>query len=126
MMILNFQHNTRKIPMDSKVKAMLRNDFFSFAKKALLEQDGTKLSDDPYLEYLAAELTEFADGETRRLLINLPPRHIKTLLSAVCLSAWILAHRPTTKIMVITYAEQLAKNIARGIRAILQSKWFRE
>ena len=42
------------------------------------------------LEYLASELMEFVDGETRRLLVNLPPSHLKTLLFAVCLSGWTI------------------------------------
>ena len=81
---------------------------------------------DPYLEYLATELMKFVDGETKRVLINLPPRHLKTCLGSVCLSAWKLAHEPSAKIMVVTYAEQLAESIARAVRGILQSAWFKE
>jgi predicted phage terminase large subunit-like protein len=112
--------------MKSELKSMVRTDFLSFARKAILELDGTKLGDDRYLEYLATELMEFVDGKTRRLLINLPPRHLKTLLSAVCLSAWKFAHEPSTKIMIVTYSEQLAESIARGIRGILLSDWCKE
>jgi predicted phage terminase large subunit-like protein len=112
--------------MKNELKIMLRSDFLSFARKAILELGGTKLGDDQYLEYLATELMEFVDGKTRRLLVNLPPRHLKTLLFSVCLSAWKFAHQPSTKIMVVTYAEQLAESIARAIRGILQSDWFKE
>ena len=95
-------------------------------RKAIRELDGTKLGHDPYLEYLATELMEFVDGKRRRLIVNLPPRHLKTLLFSVCLAAWKFGHQPSAKIMIVTYAEQLAENIARNIRSILQSGWFKE
>jgi len=109
--------------MKNEIKSMVRTDFLSFARKAILDLDGTRLGYDRYLEYLATELMEFVDGKTRRLIINLPPRHLKTLLFAVCLSAWKFAHEPSAKIMIVTYSEQLAKNIARNIRRILLSDW---
>ena len=112
--------------MKPELQSMLRNDFLAFARKAIRELDGTKLDHDGYLEYIATELMEFVDGNTRRLIVNLPPRHLKTLLFSVCLSAWKFAHQPSAKIMVVTYAEQLAESIARNIRSVLQSEWFKE
>lgn len=112
--------------MKNEFKSILRNDFLAFARKAILELSGTKLDDDRYLEYLATKLTEFVDGKTRRLIVNLPPRHLKTQLFSVSLAAWKFAHQPSAKIMIVTYAEQLAETIARNIRSILQSEWFKE
>ena len=112
--------------MKSELKSMLRKDFLAFARKAILELDGSKLGHDPYLEYLATELMEFVDGERRRLIVNLPPRHLKTLLFSVCLAAWKFAHQPSAKIMIVTYTEKLTETIARHIRSILQSEWFKE
>ena len=68
---------------------------------------------------------QFADGLIKRLLVNLPPRHLKTYLGSVCLAAWILAHNPSTKIMILACSEQLAEKIARLIRSILLAEWYR-
>jgi hypothetical protein len=68
----------------------------------------------------------FVDGTTPRLIVNLPPRHLRTSLFSVCLSAWKFAHQPSAKFMVVTYAEHLAESIARNIRNILQAQWFKE
>ena len=70
--------------MNPELKALLRRDYLSFARKAILELEGTRIGDEPYFKYLANELEQFADGETRRLIINLPPGHLKTLLGSVC------------------------------------------
>ena len=102
--------------MDPALKAVLRGNFFSFARKAIRELEGTKLGDEPYLRYLASELDQFAREETRRLIINLPPGHLKTLLGSVVLAAWMLAHDPSLKIIIVTHAEHLSKTIARNIR----------
>src|SRR5665213_847202 len=112
--------------MNTAVKALLRRDFLSFARKAISEIDGTKIGDQPYLGYLAGQLDKFAEGDTRRLIVNLPPGHLKTLLCSVSTAAWLLAHKPSLKIMIITHSEQLSKTIARNVRTILQSAWFKE
>ena len=38
----------------------------------------------------------------------------------------MLAHDPSLKIIIVTHAEHLSKTIARNIRSILQSAWFKE
>ena len=112
--------------MNPALEALLRQNFFSFAHKAVRELEGTRLGDDQYLRYLARELSLVAEGKTRRLIVNLPPGHLKTWLASVCLSAWLLAHDPSLKIIIVTHAEHLSKTIARNIRSILQSSWFKE
>ena len=108
------------------LQAALLRDFLSFARKAILGLDRTEIGDEPYLHYLAGELNRFAEEEIRRLIINLPPGHLKTMLGSVCMTAWLLAHQPKLKIIIVTNAETLSKTIARNIRTILQSGWFKE
>jgi predicted phage terminase large subunit-like protein len=112
--------------MDPRIKSLLSRDFLSFARKAISELEGTKIGKEPYLKYLAYELDQFANEETRRLIINLPPGHLKTLLGSVSLAAWMLAHDPSLKIIIVSHAEHLSKAIARNIRTVLQSGWFKE
>jgi predicted phage terminase large subunit-like protein len=112
--------------MNNHLRSLLRDDFLSFARKALGEVEAARLGREPYLDFLAYELTLFAAGETIRLLINTPPGHLKTSLGSVSLAAWILAHDASRKIIVVSHAEHVSKSIARKIRSVLQSAWFRE
>jgi predicted phage terminase large subunit-like protein len=112
--------------MDPLIKALLRKQFLPFARKSLRELEGVKLDNDPYLKYLAHEFDQFANRNTRRLIINLPPGHLKTSLGSVCLPAWMLAHDPSLKIIVISHAEHLSKSIARKNRSIMRSAWYKE
>ena len=110
--------------MKNNIAKIVSADFLAFACWALRELDGTRISKDRYLELLASRLMDFAEGKTKRLLINLPPRHLKTQLCTVSFAAWILAHKPDTKIMLITYGQDLAIDIARSIRDILHADWY--
>jgi hypothetical protein len=112
--------------MTPAVKSMLRTDFLSFARKALLELEGTKIGKHTYETYLVTELIKFVDGNTPRMIVNLPPRTLKTLLFAVSLSAWKLAREPSAKIMVVTYSDNVAESIARNVREILLAPWYKE
>ena len=112
--------------MSTNLETILRDDFLSFARKALLEIEGLTIGREPYLRYLAYELALFAEEDTNRLLINLPPGHLKTSLGSVCLAAWLLAHDAALKIIIVSHAEHLSKAIARKIRSIVQSAWFKD
>jgi predicted phage terminase large subunit-like protein len=90
----------------------------------LLKAHGRTLAD-PYISYLARELAKVARRETKRLIVNLPPRHLKTFASSICLPAFILGRDPSAKIMIIAYGQNLAVEIADRIRGILRTPWYR-
>ena len=112
--------------MKAHTRNIVKKDFLLFAQVALRELDGTEMSDDRYLEVLASELMRLADGSSKRLLINLPPRHLKTRLCTICFAAWLLAQYPQEKILVVSYSQELAEDIARAIGKILQAPWFKK
>ncbi len=106
-------------------KPLIRIDFGSFVRKAFRHaHDGEKLGDDPYIDFLCHELEQVARKKRRRMIVNLPPRHLKTFLGSVCLAAWILGRRPATRIMIVTYNEKLAEDIAYRVRDIMQTDWY--
>jgi predicted phage terminase large subunit-like protein len=104
----------------------IRTSFLAFAMKAHAQlHPGKALDPDPYVRYVARHLERVADGRTKRLVLALPPRHAKTFLGSICLAAWVLAQNPATKILLISYGQELADKIAYSIREILKSEWFR-
>jgi phage terminase large subunit-like protein len=111
--------------MDFPKSELPKYDLSAFARKAIYELDGTEISRDPYLDVIESPLNDFSEGAIRRLIVNLPPRTLKTLFCSIVLSAWLLAHDPTLKILLITYSQDLAENIARAIRTILEAPWFK-
>src|SRR5258708_5665495 len=113
--------------MDIKTKELVQRKFLAFAMKAFaVLNKGRKLGNDKYLKLLAQTLTRVANGETKRLVISMPPRHLKTFMGSICLPAWALAHNPSAKIIILSYGQDLADKIAYAIRDILRSDWFKQ
>ena len=106
-------------PVTPELRAILQQNFGSF----LLKAHGERL-DDAYIPYLAHELAKVARREVKRLIVNLPPRHLKTFASSICLPAFVLGRDPSAKIMIVTYGENLAVEIADRIRRILRAPWY--
>jgi predicted phage terminase large subunit-like protein len=113
--------------MDNDTKKLVQTEFLAFAMKAFAYLNkGRDLGQDKYLKLLAERLTRVAARKTKRLAVNLPPRHFKTFMGSICLPAWILAHNPSAKIIILTYGQELADKNAYAVRGILRSEWFKQ
>ena len=63
---------------------LLRHDFTTFAGRCFKDLNPqTSLATNWHLEVIAAALTAVREGKIRRLIINLPPRHLKSLLAPI-------------------------------------------
>jgi hypothetical protein len=49
------------------------------------------------------------EGRVGRLIINVPPRHLKSNLASVAFPAWCLGHDPSMQILCVSYAQDLAE-----------------
>src|SRR6202040_3212369 len=58
-------------------------------------------------------------------IINLPPRHLKSLMASIAFPAWCLGHDPSAQILSVSYAPDLADKLARDCRSIMMSPWYR-
>src|ERR1700737_1334756 len=110
--------------MKSAFNIALRKDLFSFVKKAFREDQGQKLGQQPYIEYMCRELSKIRTGQDRFFLINLPPQHLKTFCTT-CLIAWYLGQKPKHRALVIGYTGDHAETISRRVRNIMRSDWYK-
>ena len=105
--------------------ALLRNDFALFAARCFHDLNPqAELAMNWHLEVIAAKLAAVRDGEIRRLIINLPPRHLKSLLASIAFPAWCLGHDPSAQILCVSYAQDLSDKHARDCRSIMMNRWF--
>jgi predicted phage terminase large subunit-like protein len=91
--------------------------YFMFSRIA----PGIPFIDAKHFRVLARVLERAGRGEVRRLLICIPPRHGKSMLSSVVLPAWLLGIDPGAKIVCASYGDDLAKDFALRTRDIMQS-----
>jgi len=105
---------------------VLREDFATFVARCFRDLNPqAKLAMNCHLEVIAAKLAAVQQGEIRRLIINLPPRYLKSLMASVAFPAWCLGHDPSTQILCVSYAQDLADKFARDGRQIMMSPWYR-
>jgi len=106
--------------------AILRSDLGFFAERCFYELNPqTAFLMNWHIEVIAAKLGAVREGKIRRLIINLPPRHLKSLMASVALPAWCLGHDPSAQILCVSYAQDLADKLARDCRCIMMSGWYR-
>ena len=110
----------------SLLDAICRADLPTFLARAMMTlEPGTHYEENWHILALAYQLELVREGETRRLMINLPPRSMKTVLVSIAFAAWILGHDPTMRILCITYSRELAKTQAGLFRRLVESDWYR-
>jgi predicted phage terminase large subunit-like protein len=104
----------------------LRNDFVSFVHRCFQTVNpGARFYDNWHIEAIAARLAGVQRGNLRRLIINMPPRYLKSLIVSIAFPAYLLGHNPRAKIFVISYGAELADKHASDFRAIVTSAWYR-
>ena len=115
--------NERPDPGRVRVPAAARLRHF---RRTLLSrpQPADQLATNWHLEVIAAKLTAVRQGKIRRLIINLPPRHLKSLMASIAFPAWCLGHDPSAQFLCVSYAQDLADKLARDCRSIMISPWY--
>ena len=106
--------------------AVLREDLPSFIQRCFYTvAPGQTYLHNWHIEVLAWHLAQVYRGEIKRLIITLPPRHLKSICSSVAFPAWVLGHDPMHRIVTISHSADLAAKHARDCRLIMASPWYR-
>ncbi|NTZ42153.1 phage terminase large subunit [Altererythrobacter sp. SALINAS58] len=122
-MLLAEQPDLRRFLPD--MRALARKDFLFFAVRAFEELHGGGYQHNWHIGVIAQQLVEATLGDTKRLMITMPPRSMKSFLASVCLPAWLLGRDPQEKIICASYAQKLAEEFAFECRKLMQTDWYR-
>ncbi len=79
-----------------------------------------------HIDVLCEHLEAVTDGLITRLLINIPPGTMKSLVSSVFWPAWEWGPRGLSGMRYLTtsYAEKFVKRDTRRMRDLVQSEWY--
>ena len=107
--------------------AALRQDFYAFIQKSFetVNQERDFLPN-WHIEAIAWHLDQCVRGDIKRLIIAMPPRHLKSLCASVALPAWVLGRDPTMRVVTASYSEDLASSFSRQTKEILTASWYRK
>jgi predicted phage terminase large subunit-like protein len=75
---------------------------------------------------MAEAFQEVAEGKTKRLIINMPPRHTKSEFASYLLPAWFLGRFPNKKIIQTSHTAELAVGFGRKVRNLVGSDQYKE
>lgn len=105
-----------------QIAALYRTRFPDFLRFAFRElHPGQKLVETRHIDVLADHLARVARGEITRLIINMPPRSLKSLATSIALPAWLLGKDPTRQIMSVAGTKELARDFEAATKALLAS-----
>lgn len=77
-----------------------------------------------HIDAICEHLEAVSRFELQRLLINIPPRCMKSLTVGVFWPTWMWINRPETRWLCASYAQQLATRDSLKCRRIIESRWY--
>jgi len=116
------------LPIDRRLMNLIyRSDFVSFFRMCFATlAPGTPLLMNWHIYALSYVLEQVRRGKIRRLIVNMPPRSLKSMMTSVALPAFTLGHDPTKGFIMVSYGADLAVKLANDCRQILYAPWYRE
>lgn len=115
----------RPLPLsDEEYATFLRGDLSSFTTRAFHELNpATRFLPSLHIDLICSKLQHLAPGA--RLIINVPPRSLKSHCATVAFPAWLLGREPSRHVICASYGQELANKLARDCRALMQSSFYR-
>lgn len=106
-------------------RARLQEDYAFFVREFWSEIEGDRpLVWNWHLDWLCEALTALRDGQIRRLLICMPPRHLKSTFCSVLFQPWVWLTDPRTRWLTGAYAEELAERDCVRSRRVISSPLY--
>jgi len=111
----------------NEYKALLRSDFTSFVEHSFYELNHqTQYLFNWHIAVIADALEECRTGKLKRLIINVPPRSLKSHMASIAFPAFLLGQNPSAQIICASYAQDLADKLAGDCRSVMMSGWYQE
>ena len=104
---------------DDQLKA--KNDFLHFVKMVWPD-----FIDGYHHRIMAKKFEEIAQGKTKRLIVNMPPRHTKSEFASYLFPAWLMGNKPKTKIIQATHTAELSYRFGRKMRNLMNDMEYRK
>ncbi|TCJ96157.1 putative phage terminase large subunit-like protein [Volucribacter psittacicida] len=102
------------------------NDFYFFTRWMFLQKRGYNWLQATHHKVICNALMRVFRGESKRLIINIPPRYSKTELAVVNFVAWCFGQATDSEFIHASYSATLATNNSSNIRSIMQHEAYQE
>ena len=113
----------------AKIQALLEMDKIERSKESFLyfvTQMWPIFISGSHHKIMADAFERVANGELKRLIINMPPRHTKSEFASFLLPAWFLGKFPHKKIIQTAHTAELATGFGRKVRNLVSSENYQK
>ncbi len=104
----------------------VRDDFKLFLRRAFYEMHGKPMRWNWHHDVICDALVNSYSGDDRRLILNVPPRSLKSFICSVAFPAWVMGLNPRANVIGVSYAQDLASKFSRMQRTLMMSAWYRD
>ncbi|MET0156124.1 MAG: phage terminase large subunit [Rickettsiales bacterium] len=111
------------------LKKLWREDFSAFVGKAFeVVSPGCAYAHNWHIDALAERVRSVVFGAEipPRLIVNMPPRCLKSVAISVALPAWLLGRDPGLRILTASHSAELADKMAQDCRLVMEEEWYRD
>lgn len=112
----------RQIAIDVEARA----DLYWFSRYMFKQRRGFRWRQNWHHKVICDALMKVYRGETKRLIINIPPRYSKTELAVVNFIAWCMGNAPDCEFIHTSYSGKLAVNNCDNAKQVVEDPRFRE
>lgn len=110
---------------DLALQVEAQEDLYFFTRYMFKERRGYKWMHNWHHREVCDALMRVHRGETKRLIINIPPRYSKTEIAVINFMAWAFGKNPDCEFIHISYSAALAANNAFQVRNLVQEEAFK-
>jgi len=108
-------------------QAIVRNDFVAFVEGAFRKLNPqSEFQHNWHIDVIAEALEQCRTGKLRRLIINVPPRSLKSHMTSISFVAWLMGHNPAAQIICASYAQDLSDKLAADCRSLMATEWYQD
>jgi len=117
----------RGLPSVQEVESALAyNSLSEFIRQAWPYVETRPYVHNWHIDAIADHLEAVTKGQIKRLIINVPPRHMKSLGVSVFWPAWEWLHNPKSQFLFSSYAETLSIRDSVKCRRLMQHPWYQK
>src|SRR5579863_2036635 len=119
--------NERRFQLEAVKMEKARRSLKAFLMQAWpILEPGTEFVDGIHIDAICLHLQAVTEGRIPHLIINVPPGHAKSLLTAVFWPAWAWIDHPESRWLFASYSASLSIRDSVRCRRLIESDWYRE
>ncbi len=115
------------MPSHQEIDAELcRRSLLHFIKRAWkIVEPATEFVGGWHIEAICKHLEAVTRGEIKNLIINMPPRHMKTLIVSIFWPCWEWLSSPSRTWLFASHSMKLSLKDSQNCRLLIESDWYR-